>query len=174
MGDANESRLDFPIGEKTLGLVVNFKRRPAQGIIDHLDVGPLDSPPEAQTEGWSVPKLREAINETWEFNEKVRAERIARTETIRSSNAGATEAMRLTGIEMIEWYTADDERVCPFCREMHGKRIEIGRSYWDEGQQMTVYDAEGNAQDLKIIWAVGYPPLHPNCRCTVLAVIEEV
>jgi HK97 family phage portal protein len=130
---------------------------------------------EAQAEGWSVPKLREAINETWDFNEKVRAERIARTETIRSSNAGATEAMRLSGIEMVKWLTAQDDRVCPWCEEM-GKRppIEIGRVWFSEGDQMTVYDSEGKGRDLKLIWDVGYPPLHVDCRCTVLAVFEEV
>lgn len=130
---------------------------------------------QAQAEGWSVPTLREAVNESWEWNEKVRAERIARTETIRSSNAGATEAMRLAGIEMIKWLTAKDDRVCAWCEEM-GKApaIEIGSVWFSEGERMTVYNEEGDAKNLKMIWDVGHPPLHVNCRCTILAVFEEV
>jgi SPP1 gp7 family putative phage head morphogenesis protein len=129
---------------------------------------------EAQAEGWSVPKLREAINESWDRNEKIRANMIARTETIRSSNAGATEAMRLTGIQTIQWLTAKDNRVCPYCDEMDGRTMQIGSVYFSEGETMTVYDDEGNGRDLKIIWDVGYPPLHVLCRCTILAVFQEV
>jgi len=57
---------------------------------------------------------------------------------------------------------------------MHGKVIDIGRNYWNKGDEMMVYDAEGKARGLKIIWDVGYPPLHNFCRCTILAEIEEV
>jgi len=51
VGDADESRLDVPIGKKPLGLVVNFKKRPARGIVYHLDVGPFDPSPQAKSEG---------------------------------------------------------------------------------------------------------------------------
>jgi len=129
---------------------------------------------QAQTEGWSVPELRAAINETWEQNDRVRAEGIARTETIRSSNAGATEAMRLSGVKVIRWWTAQDDRTCPWCMEMHNKVIDIGRNWYGKGDEMMTYDAEGNGHGLKVLWDVGYPPLHVNCRCTVLAEIEEV
>lgn len=128
----------------------------------------------AQAEGWSVPDLRSAINETWEQNDKVRAETIARTETIRSSNAGAKEAMRLAGVQMIRWLTAQDGRVCRWCDPLNGKVIEIGDVYFREGEEYIVYDAQGKEHRMAMKYGdVGYPPLHPNCRCTILAVIEE-
>jgi len=131
---------------------------------------------QAQEEGWSVPDLRKAILEKWENNDRVRATRIARTETIRSSNAGAKQAMKNAGIKVIKWLAApDDGRRCAFCGEMDGKVIEVTGDFWKQGDEMVVVDSEGKQQVLKFNYGnVGYPPLHANCRCTIVAVFEEV
>ena len=98
---------------------------------------------------------------------------IAQTETIRSSNAGAVEAYAKAGIEYKQWFTAEDGRVCPFCYEMHGKIVGVRDNYFNRGDVMEVEDLPKAA----LVFSyedVGYPPLHPNCRCTILPVVEEI
>jgi len=142
---------------------------------------------QAQLEGWGVGKLADELQALYGGWSKDRALTIARTETIRSSNAGAEESYRQAGVERKEWYTALDERVCPFCGEMHGSVIAIGTNYFGKGDTMVVElpdDAlailpEGAEQKGRLLTMVmgysdvGYPPLHPKCRCTLLPVIED-
>ena len=98
---------------------------------------------------------------------------IARTETIRSSNAGAVEAYAQAGIIQKQWFTAEDARVCPFCAEMHGKIVGVRDNYFNRGDMMEVEEAEKASMTFSYE-DIGWPPLHPNCRCTILPVVEEI
>ena len=69
-----------------------------------------------------------------------RMEVIARTEVLRAHNQGRMKFHREVGIQKLEWMTMEDERVCPVCGPLDGKRFDTGRF----PQQ----------------------PAHPNCRCT--------
>lgn len=82
---------------------------------------------------------------------RLRAQNIARTETIRASAQGQLELWReardkgLIGFEaMREWVTAVDERSCSLCLDLDGKMAPLYGTF--EGG----YDA---------------PPAHPSCRC---------
>jgi len=128
---------------------------------------------QAQSEGWSVPNTRNAIMELWDGFDKNRAEMIARTETLRSSNYGAVEAWAQAGIERKEWYTTLDGRQCGWCESMHETVVSIRSNFKELGDELEATDEEGRAQ----IWRVEYeapyaPPLHPRCRCSVLAHFE--
>jgi hypothetical protein len=94
---------------------------------------------------------------------------IARSETIRASNAGAVEAYRQGGIQTEEWWASLDERLCPFCGEMHGQTLSVGGVWHAAGSVMSV----GGEQLVMDYGDVLYPPLHPECRCTMLPVVEE-
>lgn len=78
-----------------------------------------------------------------------RSYRIARTELIHVYNGSALEKYKEAGVEMWEWLTADDERTCAECSAMDGKRFPINNT------DQIPPDAS-----------------HPNCRCTVLAVLN--
>jgi SPP1 gp7 family putative phage head morphogenesis protein len=94
--------------------------------------------------GESITQVAARIDEF--FADPVRANRIARTEIISASNFGAVEGYKEVGVEKVEFYTAMDERTCELCDTYHEQIFGIG-----EG--MT-------------------PPLHPNCRCVLLPVVE--
>jgi uncharacterized protein with gpF-like domain len=134
---------------------------------------------QAQAEGWSVPHLREEITARYaEFDEQ-RADMIARTETIRSSNAGTHEAWRLAGIERTQWYASIDGRECEFCgalMERYGPGtdgISVTENYVNEGDDVSVQAEDGTTRSMTANYGnVAYPPLHVNCRCTILAVTE--
>ena len=156
----------------------------------------------AQAEGWGILEFMEAVEGQYDEWDTWRAEMIARSETIRSSNAGARTSYAAAGVTKIEWFTAEDERVCPFCGAMHGKVIAIDDVFWKQGQEMVVEVPDEQAvADLVleftsvgpaawgwsgVAWReakgtvslsfnygdVGYPPLHPLCRCTLLPVVD--
>ena len=80
--------------------------------------------------------------------ERSRAVLIARTETMRAHNQVNEDLFKKNGIATVEWLAAMDERTCDVCGAHHGKKYPIS----------------------------DHPeiPAHPNCRCILLPVIEEV
>lgn len=78
------------------------------------------------------------------------AARIAQTEITRAMAAGAGELYRLAGIQMVEWVTSEDARVCPLCdaNEAAGPQF-LGHAFPSGAFQ---------------------PPQHPRCRCALVPV----
>jgi len=85
-----------------------------------------------------------------------RAKLIARNEPMIAVHEGqreaweqAVEAGLLNGDEKREWIVVGDEKVCPICEGLEGKRAKLGQAYIsDEGEAF-----EG-------------PPAHVSCRCS--------
>lgn len=79
-----------------------------------------------------------------------RADLIAATEITRAYAEGQRVAYRESGIvTRMEWRTSADERVCPVCAPLDGKRSELDGTF-----------------------AGGYfPPAHPRCRCWIVPVV---
>lgn len=81
-----------------------------------------------------------------------RARLIAQTETTRAAREGSVLGFEQSGVVTeAEWVTVADERVCPTCGRLHGKRASLRGTF------------EG----------LSYPPAHPGCRCFVRPVIGE-
>lgn len=119
----------------------------------------------------SIDKLTQRIENVFNRLERYQAERIARTEIVRASNFGVVDAYKQTGlVEAKMWYTAIDERVCEFCSPMNGKIVGIDENYFDKGDKMR--GVGGGTIDFDYE-DVGFPPLHPNCRCTVVPILKE-
>lgn len=125
-------------------------------------------------EGEGVPQLTKRIREIFEDWTKYRAERVARSEVIRASNAAAKHAYIQSGVvERVIWITHHDHRTCIFCEDMDGKTIEVKSNFFELGDSMTVV-RDGKEQTMKFDYTeIGYPPLHSSCRCSVGAVFEE-
>ena len=118
-----------------------------------------------ENEGAAIPELSSAINEYFDFADSTRAEQIARSETIRTSNQAMEDAwVQSEVVDAKEWYTALDERVCPYCEEMDGTIVGLGENYFDKGDELN-----GMVLDYRDI---GEPPLHTSCRCVLLPVIK--
>jgi len=87
-------------------------------------------------------ELREAVGHIFTPE---RANRIAVTEVTRAYSEGtktAVEELKQVGLDMREiWHTDNDELVCEDCAPLNG--TQRGEDWED------------------------YPPLHPNCRCSV-------
>lgn len=117
----------------------------------------IDIIAEGVANGDSVPKIRTRITDTFEEYSKTQANRITRTEVIRASNYGALDAWEKSDVVVgKQWLTAMDDRVDPECRSLNGKILGLNGVY-----------EKNDYLDVEV------PPLHPNCRCTLLPVLED-
>lgn len=126
---------------------------------------------EGLANGEGIDELRARIERVYGAAAGYRAERIARTETIRAENFASQEAWRQSGVvERKEWFTAEDERVCEFCGPMDGRVIDLSDKFFSKGDTYTG-DSGGT---LKLNYeSIEGAPLHANCRCTLLPVLFD-
>lgn len=120
---------------------------------------------EGLDDGLSLAELKGRVAEIYEFSDEHRAEQVARTETFRIANAATHAAWKQTGVvKTVKWYTAADERVCPWCAPMHGKIVGIDEDFFKKGDTAT--GSDGSKLDIEYD-DVGSPPLHVSCRCYI-------
>jgi hypothetical protein len=123
--------------------------------------------------GETISQLANRISDiSDEWVEGWRSEMIARTETARAFSTGHIEAWRSTGVVSRKvWVAAGD--ACPFCQAMDGTVVELGENFFDQGDEQT---ADWRGQEIAIghdYSDVNGPPLHPNCRCVLIAELSE-
>mgnify|MGYP002561789802 CR=1 FL=1 len=100
--------------------------------------------------GKSVRRMADTIMERFGVGYRA-AECLVRTETSYVQNRTAARSYEDAGCTEYEVLTAQDRRTCQYCAKQNGKRYLLA-----------TMQAGENA-----------PPFHPNCRCTVLPVVEE-
>lgn len=82
------------------------------------------------------------------------AEMIARTEANRAFNEGNLDALRQANVEKVQWLLASD--ACPEC--LDASEVAAGEEL---GKTLNIDDASDQI------------PVHPNCRCTWVTVLED-
>lgn len=125
-----------------------------------------DSLVKGQLEGLTIAEQRDKL--LGMFSDWTnRAVRIARTEIVRASNAGAAFTYRVSGIQEMRWKASKD--ACPFCASLDGQVVATsGGNFLKTGDSLTVETDAGPKNFTNNYGNVGFPPLHPNCRCVVL------
>ncbi|MDP9049823.1 MAG: phage portal protein [Acidobacteriota bacterium] len=112
-------------------------------------------------EGHSLADITSAVSEVYGAADDYGAERIAKTEAFRTTNASLKETWKQSGVvHTIKWYTASGEP-CVFCASLDGRVISIDDNFFNQGDSMTVDEKTLNFDYSE----VGAPPLHPNCAC---------
>lgn len=118
--------------------------------------------------GENLDKLKKRVEAVYEDARGYRAERVARYETLKGSNAATEAAYKQTGyVKAKRWYT--NPGACEFCIVMNGKIVNLGGSFFEVGQNVT---GEEGGEYAVTYDTVFFPPLHPNCRCTIVPVID--
>lgn len=117
---------------------------------DHLAQMLEDEIEAAFLSGKSVRRMADTIMERFGVGYRA-AECLVRTETSYVQNRTAARSYEDAGCTEYEVLTAQDRRTCQYCAKQNGKRYLLA-----------TMQAGENA-----------PPFHPNCRCTVLPVVEE-
>lgn len=120
---------------------------------------------EGQTAGESLTRLKKRVEDVYSEAKGYRAERIARTESLRASNKTAELVYKQNGYTQVEWFI--NPGACEFCRTYAGRTKTIGGNFNNIGDVIT--GAEGG--QLRIEYDnISYPPLHPNCTCSLVPV----
>jgi SPP1 gp7 family putative phage head morphogenesis protein len=81
------------------------------------------------------------------ISKEYRSAMIARSETTRMAAEGSINFYKEKGVEEVKWVSSFGMRTCPTCEELNGMVYEIN-------------DAPR-------------PPVHSNCRCTIVAIQKE-
>lgn len=98
-----------------------------------------------------------------------RTERLVRTEVIKTSNEITEAAYRQSGlVRKKEWF-ANPGR-CEFCAALNGSIVQLGSPFVSLGGQIEGVDG---GTRINAYEDVRHPPVHPQCRCTLIPVIEE-
>ena len=98
-----------------------------------------------------------------EFN-KNRASMIARTEITRASNQASEVAYEQGWIEFKEYLAELDDRTSEICQTLNGKIVKIWEDFAKKGETIGGYTLDYEN--------IQHPPTHPNCRSTLIPVIN--
>ena len=122
--------------------------------------------------GLSVSELRAMVEDIMGYASMARADRIASYNVTAAQSFADIQAWLQSGVVAAkEWFTAGDERVCPGCMDMHGKRIPLEDNFFDKGETLTVDRGDKPAYKLKFSYEdIPGCPLHVSCRCVLLPV----
>lgn len=120
--------------------------------------------------GEALGKLKSRVESVYDYAKSYRSLRVARTETLKASNNATEDAYKQTGYVVAkEWIVNPD--ACPQCEAFEGKTIGLGETFVKQGQSYSYTDREGEEQVASNTYDdVDNPPLHPNCRCTIVPV----
>ena len=108
---------------------------------------------------------------------------IARTTSSWSSNEGAKQRYTNAGVTYLEWFTTEDDVTCEFCAALDGKRIPVEGTFAGPGFPVGGIDPdkyfsedvqEPTGESMDMPFGIEHPPLHPNCRCTLLPVADSL
>jgi HK97 family phage portal protein len=116
--------------------------------------------------GASLADISKGVEEVYGGADEYGAERVAKTEAFRTTNAALKETWKQSGVvKTVRWYNATNP--CPFCQSMNGKIISVDDNFFDSGESLTVGDGD-DSQTMSLDYGdVGAPPLHPNCMCFI-------
>jgi|TARA_R110000824_G_scaffold89320_5_gene219059 SPP1 gp7 family putative phage head morphogenesis protein len=151
LGFFNGTKKDFlrqsfgqPVAIEKVKLLAGRVFSDLKGVTDTMSTQISRELVDGLIQGQSPREVARTINKRVDKIGKVRAEAIARTETIRAHAEGQLDSMEKLGVDKVtaavEWSTARDDKVCPLCQPLQGIVLKIKE-------------------------ARGMLPRHPNCRC---------
>lgn len=147
--------------------VSKVSREVNEATREALSEAVTDSIQEAIAQGFSqsetIAQIADRIEDIYSFAVDHRAERIARTEVISASNAGALEGMRESGVEKKEWLDSRDERVRESHRQISGQVAVVGEPFVTSSGAKLMFPGDPEADPGETV----------NCRCTLIPVLSN-
>jgi SPP1 gp7 family putative phage head morphogenesis protein len=123
-------------------------------------------------EGINPKEMARRLTKELRTIQRTRAEVLARTEVINSYSEATLDRYERAGIEGAtvsgEFATADDDRVCPICEAIEGAEFAADAM---RDATFSFESSESEPDRLEGTYPVK-PPVHPQCRCAILPVIE--
>lgn len=152
----------------------DYKLKFAQEIMDTTKRDMAVLLQDGMNEGWSIPTTQKHISTLFTqymtgglasddfdwFSSRMpsyRTEMIARTETMRASNAGNAALYQDWGVEMQEWLATNDGRTRDAHIDANGQRVAVGEAF-NVGGEALMFPGD----------PAGSPENTINCRCTTV------
>lgn len=166
--DENEFNVTAPllrlITKNTLKMATNFNDETLTRLNNTLSEG--------IQAGEGIGELKNRVGDVYDNIEGYRAERVARTETLKASNNASVWAYKQTGYVTSKIWVVNPD-ACDECLEFDGKSVGLDDDFLGLGESYTTTDDDGNETTHTNDYdTVEEPPLHPNCRCTVIPSTE--
>jgi len=128
-----------------------------------------DAVAELVASGSSLDVMTGAVADIYKDAEGYRAERIAQTESLRTTNATAEEVYFNNGFSGVQWFA--NPNACEFCASMDGNTKEIRSTNSFAGLGEVIQGVLGGEMSISYD-DVNTPPLHPNCECSLVPAEE--
>lgn len=142
----------MPIHADRVGLIYTRNYAALEGITSSMDQRISRILAQGIAEGRSPNDIAGDIEDQVDIG-ITRARTLARSEIMSAHAEASLNSFREAGIEgvsvLAEFATAEDDAVCPECEDLEGKEFNL-----DEAEGMI--------------------PVHPNCRCTFIPVVQDV
>lgn len=142
-----------------------FSTQRIQGLVDGATREALRAAlREGVYAGEGIDKLSARVADTFEFADKVRARRIARTEVVSSSNFANVEAFKQSGVVAEkEWLTTRDGKARDTHKALDGSTVRVDQAFVSEDGDRGQYPG-GFSKAANCV----------NCRCSALPKVEDV
>lgn len=156
----------------------NRAGRVAKDINDETQKQIMLSIAEGIDKGESRNELRVRVETVFGDAASYRAERIARTESVRAAGEADLLGWRDSNIVVgKQWHTAIGD-ACPFCTNLNGKVLELNTAFVEMGETQNVQTIGADGKVVTHSRTEKYeakqcPPAHPNCRCTMLPILKD-
>ena len=117
---------------------------------------------EARAQGESIPQIQQRVEKVFRFNDAVRSERIARTESLAAANQGHLAVYEQSGVvEEKMWLATLDERVRAAHAQAHRQVVPRAGQFLVGGEMLDAPGIGGSAENVI------------NCRCTVIPLLRR-
>ncbi len=115
-----------------------------------------------QPSGTSLRELTAAVQNIAPFQNREKAETIAKTFSFGVSNLANRRAWQQSGVvKTLKWFAADDADMCGLCASLNGKIVSVNDCFLKKGDVVT----DNNGASIIIARNIKAPPLHEGCRC---------
>ena len=167
---AGDDNNEFHLSSKIVNLLAENTRKMATTFNDETIEQLNETLAEGIQAGEGIGALKGRVGDVYDKLEGYRTERIARTETLKASNDATVAAYKQTGfVTGKEWVVNPD--ACLQCEEFEGKTVPLDEAFLAVGQSYTYTDENGEEQSITNNYdTIEQPPLHPNCRCTIIPI----
>lgn len=151
----------YDLAESTQKWIEDATKKKAGEVIESIRADMMA----AQKSGQTLKSMTDTLSQYFDQSVRWKARQIARTESSRAYNAGYLIATADDEwVVGYEWLLSDD--ACDWCKQVgqvgdRGRRIKKGDNFAHNLQSKEVY---------KNIIA---PPLHPNCFCTIVPILDD-
>jgi SPP1 gp7 family putative phage head morphogenesis protein len=176
VGSKPDNPLQLGVAQSTLRGLYTRVFENLQSISEDSTEAVRDELTRSLAEGINPREMARRLTSRVQEIERTQAEVLARTETINAHSKAAVDRYSeanadISGVTVSgEFVTAQDDRVCPICDSIAGEIFDLEQV---EGETETFEFEPGDDEQPSLSGEYRIrPPVHPQCRCTLLPQIS--